>query len=145
MKFRREIKKARPSDLALKVSFKKLVLRRAIGHDIHPVAAFVKGNLAVGEREQGPITARAHVLSRDEFRTALTDQNTAGRHKLTAKSFHAQPLADAITPVTDAALSFFMCHKILNLCVDCFNFDHGQFLTMADALMIAFSAFHLKS
>jgi hypothetical protein len=28
---------------------------------------------------------------------------------------------------------------------DLFDFDHGQFLTMADALMIAFAAFHLKS
>ena len=94
--------------------FQRLILGRAIRHDVDAMAAFIKGNLAVGECEQRPITAGAHILSGHEFRTALADQNAARRHELAAKSFYAQPLADAIAPVTDAALSFFMCHILID-------------------------------
>ena len=78
------------------------------------MAGLVKGNLPICEREQGPIPARADILSGDEFRAALADQNAARRHELAAKSFNAQPLADAIAPVTDAALSFFMCRILID-------------------------------
>jgi hypothetical protein len=93
--------------------FGKLILARAVGDDIHAVAALVKSNFAIGEGEQGPIATGADILPRNELRAALADKNAARRHELTAKSFHAQPLADAVTPVTNAALTFLMCHKIL--------------------------------
>jgi len=78
------------------------------------VATLIEGDLPIGESEQGPIPARAHILTGDEFRSTLTDKNAAGCHKLTAKSFHAQPLADAVAPVTDAALTFLCAIKLDN-------------------------------
>ena len=132
----------------------RVLLGRAIRHDVDAMAAFIKGNLAIRQGEEGPIAAGADILSGNEFRTALADQNAARRHELAAKSFHAQPLADAVASVTNAALSFFMCHMLIPflkvewrklLRLDLFDLHYGQFLTMADALMIAFSAFHLKS
>src|SRR5581483_2905715 len=101
--------------------------RRAVGHYIHAMAALVKIDFAIGEGEERPIAAGADILPGDEFGTALTNQNAAGGDEFSAKTFHAQPFADAIAPVPDAALTFFMCHK---LCLNFFNFDHGQFLTM---------------
>src|SRR5688572_16652740 len=61
---------------------------------------------------------------------------------MTAVFFHAKPFADAIASVTNAALSFLMCHKILS--VNFFDLHHGQLLAMTDGLMIAFAAFHLE-
>ena len=47
----------------------------------------------------------------DEFGAALADQNAAGGDQLPAKFLDAEPLADAVAPIANAALTFFMCHK----------------------------------
>jgi len=46
-----------------------------------------------------------------KFGSSLADQNAAGGNKFAAIPFHAQPFADAIAPVADAALTFLVCHK----------------------------------
>jgi hypothetical protein len=67
--------------------------------------------LAIDQREEGPIPTGPNILTSHEFSTTLPNQDTAGRNELPAESFYSKSLADAIAPVSDAALSFFVCHK----------------------------------
>jgi len=89
----------------------RLILGRSFGDDIDAVAAFIEGDLAIGEGEQRPIATGADVLTGDELRAALADEDAAGGDELAAKSFYSEAFADAIAPVPDAALTFFMCHN----------------------------------
>ena len=104
------IKKARRGP-RLKSLLPALVLGRSgFRHDIHPLAVLVKPDLTVHQREERPIAARADVLAGLEFRATLPDNDTACRDEFAAVRFHTEPLADAVAPVTNAALTFFMCH-----------------------------------
>jgi hypothetical protein len=80
--------------------------------DVDAAAAFIKNNLAIDEGEQSPITAGAYILAGEEFGSALTNENAAGSYGFAAVTLYAEPLANAIAPVTDATLTFFMCHKL---------------------------------
>src|SRR5206468_3722109 len=106
------------------------------------VAAFVEHDLAVGQREQGPVAPGADVAAGDEFGAALADDDAARRDELAAKTLHAQPFADAVAPVANTALTFLMCHNLSKF--DFAYLDAGQFLPMPDRLMITFAAFHLE-
>src|SRR5205814_352412 len=90
-----------------------LILRSRFdfGQHIDAAAAFIECDFAIGQSEQRPIATGADVLARDEFRTALANDDAAGGHMLAAKFFYTEPFADAVTAVTNTALSFFMCHK----------------------------------
>ena len=137
------MKKARREPRFENCSRRNLILRGGgFGHDVHAAAVLVELHLAVHERKKRPITARADVLARDELAAALAHDDAARADDRAAKFFYAQPFADAVAPVADAALTFFMCHKILS--VDRRDFHHGQFLTMADGLVITLAAFHLE-
>ena len=48
----------------------------------------------------------------DKFRAALADDDAAGGDEFAAKFFYAEPFADAVAPVANAALTFLMCHTI---------------------------------
>ena len=48
-----------------------------------------------------------------KFRAALAHQNAAGGNQFAAKAFYSQPFANAVAPIADAALTFFVCHKLL--------------------------------
>jgi hypothetical protein len=108
---------------------------------IYAAAAFIKSHLAINQREQRPIASRADIVAGKKFRPPLADNNAACGHELTSETFYAQPFADAIAPITDASLSFFMCH---NLYFNLANFDACQFLTMADGSMVTFAPFHFE-
>ena len=127
----------------MKFCFRNLILRGGgFGHDVHAAAVLVELHLAVHERKERPIAARADIFARDELAAALAHDDAARADDLAAKFFHAKPFADAVAPVADAALTFFMCHKVLS--VDRRDFHHSQFLTMTDGLVITFAAFHLE-
>jgi hypothetical protein len=115
--------------------------------NIDALTAFVERDFAVHQREECPIASGANISARDKFGAPLTNDNTAGGDQFAAVAFHAQPFADAIAPVPDAALTFLMCHKpmIRLLSLDFFDFHHGQLLSVADGFVIAFAAFHLES
>jgi hypothetical protein len=78
--------------------------------DIHPSPSPVEAHISIHQRKNGVIAAESHVSSGQKFRPALADNDVASHDQLAAKFFYAQPLADAVTPVFDAALSFFMSH-----------------------------------
>ena len=118
----------------------KLVPQRLAGGrdrlrlDIDAAAVLIKGDPPIRKRKQGPITARADVLARDKFRSALADEDAAGGNQLPAVAFDAQAFADAVAPIANAALTFFMCHKFLtgaecfvNSRVACLSFDLFDF------------------
>jgi hypothetical protein len=50
-------------------------------------------------------------MTGDKLGSTLANQDAARGYKFSAKTFDAQPLADAVTPVTDASLTFLVCHK----------------------------------
>ncbi len=83
----------------------------ARGKNVDSTAVLVKKHFAIGQREQGPIPSRADILTCNKFGTALAHQNAAGGDQLTTIFFDAQAFADAVAAVSDAALSFFVCHK----------------------------------
>src|SRR6266550_2327910 len=56
------------------------------------------------------IPTEPDVSSWQEFCAALTHNDVAGHNRLAAEFFHTQPFADAVAPVFNAALSFFMSH-----------------------------------
>ncbi len=65
---------------------------------------------AVGLGEQGVIGADADVHAGAIRRAALTDQNVAREHILTAELLDAQSLGMRIAAVASTAASFFVCH-----------------------------------
>jgi hypothetical protein len=103
-------------------SRRNLILRGGgFGHDVHAAAVLVELHLAVHERKERPIASRADVLARDELAAALAHDDAARADDLAAKFFYAQPFADAVAPVADAALTFFMCHNLVSLNRDLLN------------------------
>ena len=91
----------------------RLILRGRLGLHVHAPTVFVEGDFAVHQRKKRPIAARADIFARHELRAALPDDDAAGGDRFAAIRFHAQPFADAVAAVADAALTFLMCHKKL--------------------------------
>jgi len=78
--------------------------------NIHPAAFAIETDGAVHEGEDGVVAAEADVLARHKLRAALTDDDVAGDDRLAAVNFNAEALADAVAPVLDGSLTFFMSH-----------------------------------
>jgi hypothetical protein len=106
-----EIKKAR------RVASPEILLRRLIlrhcgtRHDVDATTALVKFHMAIFEGEQGPVATGADIDAGQKLGPALADDDAAGMDKFPAVFFYAQPFADAVATVFDAALTFLMCHK----------------------------------
>ena len=88
-----------------------IIFLRAFRHHVDAMAVLVEEHLAVDEREERPIAARADIVTGDELRPALAHQNAARRDHFAAKSLHAEALADAVASIANTALTFFMCHN----------------------------------
>src|SRR5277367_3094986 len=117
-----KIKKARREPRFENCSRRNLILRGGgFGHDVHAAAVLVELHLAVHERKERPIAARADIFARDKFAAALAHDDAARADDRAAKFFYAQPFADAVAPVADAALTFFMCHNLVSLNRDLLN------------------------
>jgi hypothetical protein len=78
--------------------------------DVDPSPAAVEADVAVNQREDGVIAAKADVLSGKKLCSALADDDIAGHDQLAAESFYTKPFADAVAAILNAALSFFVCH-----------------------------------
>ena len=63
---------------------------------MHSVAIPIEADLAISQREKGPIPSRPNILAGDEFGAALTNQYAAGSDELAAVSLYSQPLAGAV-------------------------------------------------
>jgi len=65
-----------------------------------------------------------------------------GDDHLAAEFFNAQPLADAVAAVLNAALSFFVSHDLrffrFGTACDAFDFHPGQFAAVTNGAVITF-------
>jgi len=84
--------------------------------DIDPPAGTIEAHASVDQGEDGVVAAEADILARDKLGAALPNNDIARDDGFAAKFLNAEPFADAVAPVFDAALSFFMGHKIIPLC-----------------------------
>ena len=93
------------------------MLRIARGErfDIHTTAVAIKENMPIHQCKNCVIATEADVATRQKFRAALADDDVAGDYRLATEFFHAKPFADAVAPVLDTALSFFMSHEKLRV------------------------------
>lgn len=70
---------------------------------------------AVDQGENGEIFTHADVVSRMNFCADLSHNYGAGIYFLPAENFNAPALGIAVSSVTGASLTFFMCHLVLRL------------------------------
>src|SRR5262249_18007043 len=80
------------------------------GVDIHPPPPPIKAHATVNQSKNCVIPTEPAVFSRQKIFPPLAHDDVAGPNRPAAQSFHAQPFANAIATVLDAALSFFMSH-----------------------------------
>ena len=60
--------------------------------------------------EESVVAPDAYIAAGVHLRTPLTDQDAAGRNKLSAEALHSQPLGIAIATVARTSTTFFMSH-----------------------------------
>jgi len=70
---------------------------------------------SVNQREKSEILAHAYIFPRVNFCAHLTHNYGAGIDFLSAENLHAPALGIAVSSVTGASLTFFMCHFFLRL------------------------------
>jgi hypothetical protein len=80
---------------------------------MHATVGFIKPDHAIGEGEEGVIAAHADIVSRTVASAPLPNQNIASEDGFTAELFHAESFTNAIASVTNATLTFFMCHECI--------------------------------
>ena len=83
--------------------------------DVYAVTAFIKFDFAINQSKQGPIAASADVVTGDKLGAALTNNDAAGGDELATEPFDAQALTDAVATISNASLTFFMCHNFIIL------------------------------
>jgi len=79
---------------------------------VDPLAVHVEVHFSLHQGGQGPVPARPDISAGDELGAALPDEDAAGGDELAAKSFYAEPFADAVASVADTAAAFLVSHKI---------------------------------
>jgi hypothetical protein len=78
--------------------------------NVDPATGAIKTHLTINQRKNRVVAAEADVLAGQKLRAALADDDVAGNDGFAAKFLYAEPLADAVATVLDAALSLFMSH-----------------------------------
>jgi hypothetical protein len=68
-------------------------------------------NYSIDYREECIVTPQAYILTGVNTRTALLDQNGAGRYELPVEALDPQALAMAVPAVLGASYAFLMCHN----------------------------------
>jgi hypothetical protein len=79
----------------------------------HSIPA-VKVNCAVNPGIERKISADSHVRPRVKPRAALSQDDIACPDSLPAKAFNPEHLGATVSAIAGTALSFLMCHIILN-------------------------------
>ena len=113
-----------------------------LGNHVDAASALVELHVAIGQREQRPVTPHTDIAAGVKLGAALADDNVAGDHCLPTKFLHTQSLACAVATVAGTALSFLMCHV---LCADFVNLEKGKILTVTVLVAIPFASFHLPN
>src|SRR6056297_2759148 len=77
-----------------------------------PLEALGKGHAALGGGEDRVILADADALARPPLGAALSHDDVARHHALTAEFLDAKPPARAVAAIAGATTCFFMCHVV---------------------------------
>jgi hypothetical protein len=85
--------------------------RRFAGFDIYAATVLVEPHNAIYQRENGVVPSKTHVSSREILGSSLSDNDVPGHYLLTAEFLYPEAFADAIAPVFNAALTFFVRHS----------------------------------
>src|SRR5882757_10843769 len=83
-------------------------------HDVHVGSVVLFGgelHRPADRREQGVVAAHAAIHARPELGAALTDDDVAGEHLLTAELLHAETLTGRVAPVARGAARFLVSHE----------------------------------
>lgn len=65
---------------------------------------------SAGQGENSVVAAESDIFSRKKFRAALPYDDVAGQDQLAPEFLYPKPFADAVAPVLNTALSFFVSH-----------------------------------
>ena len=87
------------------------LLRRRERIDVDSAPRTIETDVAVYQRKNSVIAAKTHVPAGQKLCSPLPNNNIAGDDHFAAELFHAEPFANAVAAVLDAALSFFMSHS----------------------------------
>ena len=74
------------------------------------VVPTIEAHTAIDQCENCVIAAKPDVFARQKFCPALAHNDIAGYNRFAAEFFYTQPFADAVAPIFNAALSFFVSH-----------------------------------
>lgn len=83
---------------------------RLAGDDLDAAVRLVEFHDAVLQCEEGPVATHADILAGVRLAAALTDEDGAGEHGLTAETFYPKPLCFARATVGGCTLTCFMRH-----------------------------------
>src|SRR5262249_40271246 len=112
------------------------------GQDVDDFAALALAelHLAVGEGEQRVVAAAADVLTRVHARTALADDDRAGRDRRAVERLHAEALGVGVPPVAGGAATLGLRHRILLALRDLGDLDGRVLLAVAVAAALVRAA-----
>jgi len=79
--------------------------------NVDATAAAIELHHATLKGKKREVAPKADIAPGQVFAPALADENVAGKHFLPAEFFDAEALANAVAPIFDAALSFFVSHE----------------------------------
>jgi hypothetical protein len=93
-------------------------------HEFAQTSSILKCHYSGYLCEQRVVTADAHIHSRFEFGPSLADDDGAAIDKFSGETLYAKPLGLAISSVSGASYSLFVCHSnLLTLHLDSINAD----------------------
>jgi hypothetical protein len=85
-------------------------LRRFAGFNIYTAAVLVEPHNAIYQREYSVIPTKPYISPGQILCSALPDDDVAGDNLLAAKFLYAEAFTDAVAPILNAALTFFVSH-----------------------------------
>src|SRR6478672_4894281 len=116
----------------------RAALLRALGREL---------DLAVDQREQGVVAAKADAHARMELGATLADDDVAGFDRLATIDLHAEVLRVGVATVARGTYALFMCHGCSPLLLvatgDAGDLDFGVVLPVAHLLAMVLAATEL--
>jgi hypothetical protein len=90
---------------------RRAYLRHFDRFDIDSATTPVKPYDTVDQGKNCVIATQSNISTRQKFRSTLPDDNVSRHHLLTPKFFDTEAFADAVSPILNAALTFFVRHN----------------------------------
>jgi hypothetical protein len=89
------------------------LFRSGRGLNVNAPPPTIEADVAIAQRKNGVIATKPDIFPGQKFCPALTHDNVAGHDQLASKFLYPEPFADAVAPILNAALPFFVRHLSL--------------------------------